>query len=170
MRIICTPTSLPFVLVMMMYALLKKRWRESLIWLSVTIGFLFVLGIHAYYVQKFMGNTHFIQKGEWIAFGGWPFAFKAIQLHPFLILNPPWVNAILIPLFLLGLAEWKGELGTRVALLVYTYIFVYLFLGQPFNVYWGVMFNMLIPLGALYTWPSFLDLWRSFVKRSIIHS
>lgn len=158
--------SLPFIIVMVIFALLEKRRRESLFWLSLTSGFLFVLGVHFYHIRNLAGNAHLIQNGGWIAFGGWPFVLKTIQLHPFLILNPPWLNAILIPLLLLGLAGWKGELGTRVALLVYTYILVYLFLGQPFNVYWGVMFNMLIPLGALYTWPSFLDLWRSFSKRS----
>lgn len=159
--------SLPFIIVMMIFALLEKRRRESLFWLSLTIGFLFVLGVHFYHIRNLTGNAHSIQNGGWIAFGGWPFALKTIQLHPFLILNPPWLNAILIPLLLLGLAGWKGELGTRVALLIYTYILAFLFWGQPFNVYWGVMFNMLIPLGALYTWPSFLDLWRSFSKRSI---
>jgi len=156
-----------FVMVMMIVALFENRKREALLWLFAIMGFLFIMVIHAHYVRSLAIDANLVQKNEWIAFGGWPFALKTIQLHPFLILNPPWLNAILIPLLLLGLAGWKGELGTRVALLVYTYIVAFLFLGQPFNVYWGVMFNMLIPLGALYTWPSFLDLWRSFSKRSI---
>ena len=158
--------SLPFVVVMIMFALSEKRWHETLAWLSLTIGFLFILGIHAYYVQSFyIGNAHFIQKGEWIALGGWPFALKTIQLHPFLILTPPWVNAVLIPLLLLGLAGWKGKLGSRVALLVYAYILSFLFVGQPFNIYWGVMFNALVPLGLLYIFPSFKHLWRSLLRK-----
>ena len=159
--------SLPFVIVMMIMALIEKRRKESLFWLLEIIAFSLILLIHYYFLKEFVRDVNFAQKRGWMAFGGWPFVLKTIQMHPFLILNPAWLNAILIPLLLLGLSGWKGELGTRVSLSVYAYILSFLVLGQPFNVYWGVMFNILVPLGALYTLPSILDLWRSISKRPV---
>lgn len=156
--------SFPFIMVMMMVSLFEKRWRESLVWLSITIGFFFILGIHAYYVQTFTGNVPLIQKNEWIGLGGWSFALKTIQMHPFLILIPPRLNALLVPFLLLGLTGWKGKLGSRVALSVYAYILSFVFVGQPFNIYWGTIFNSLVPLGVLYILPCLKDLWGSISR------
>ena len=150
--------SFPFVSVMIIMALIEKRRKEFLSWVFAIIGFSTILLMHGYFIKEFVTDPLFPQKGGWISFGGWPFVLNTIQMHPFLILNPPWLNAILIPLLLLGLAGWKGMLGTRISLLVCTYILAFLVMGQPFNVYWGVMFNILIPIGALYTLPSILDL------------
>ncbi len=71
-------------------------------------------------------------------------------MHPLLLIAPAWVSAITLPSALLGLAGWHSNLGSRVGCTVGIYTLAYLFVGLPFNQYWGLMYTFVMPLGLLY--------------------
>ena len=158
--------SIPFVGAMMFAAFIERHYRESICWLLGILVFFLILGIHSYIVSNLITDANIAQKEGWIALGGWTFVLKTIQFHPFLISAPSWITPMFVPLSILGLVGWKGPLGSRVALIVGAYILSYLFVGKPFNIYWGVMFNTLVFLGVLYIPRSIFDLWRSISRQS----
>jgi hypothetical protein len=100
-------------------------------------------------------------QGGWVVFGGWPFVLSTARTHPYLFLAPSWVTAIVLPLAILGLSGWRGELGSRIALTVCIYIVAFLIVGLPYNQYWGFMYNFLLLLGLLSTGRSLRDLWQA---------
>jgi hypothetical protein len=62
---------------------------------------------------------------------------------------------------MLGLLGWKGVLGRRLAWTVAGYVILFLFIGQSFNLYWGVIWVDLLPIGILFTCRSTRELLRS---------
>jgi hypothetical protein len=120
-----------------------------------------MMAIHSAFVKEVVPPDIIYSYTEWITLGGWPFVLRTASMHPYLFLLPAWVTAILVPLLLLGLSGWKGPLGSRIGLTVGIYIFLFLFVGQEFNRYWGVLYaNLMLP-GLLYFLAAGSDLSRS---------
>jgi|ETNmetMinimDraft_26_1059896.scaffolds.fasta_scaffold314672_1 hypothetical protein len=79
--------------------------------------------------------------------------------------SPWWIDVILLPLALLGLAGWRGAAGTRVGLTMGLYILAFLIVGRSDNYYWGLMYAPLIPLGVLHAPRALVDLVRATGSR-----
>jgi hypothetical protein len=154
--------ALPFVCIMAITSYLEGRRRETLFWVLGIIGFGVFLTIHSIIIHGLITQTDLIYKEGWIVFGGWPFVLNTVQMHPFLILAPSWVSAVILPLSLLGLIGWNGPLGFRLASIVTVYVLAFLFVGKWFNIYWGIIYVNLLPLGFLYVPYSLRDLFSSF--------
>jgi hypothetical protein len=75
---------------------------------------------------------------------------------------PNWSWAIYLPLAVLGLAGWRGELGTRASVTAGLYVAAFAFVGQPFNDYWGLIDAPLLALGFVHSAASLRDLFDSF--------
>ena len=142
--------SLPFVFVMMVLAYIEGHRREALIWFMGILAFGAELLIHWSIVSKLITENDRALQGGWIVFGGWPFVLTTAQMHPFLLMSPSWVVAIILPLSLLGLAVWRGSSEMRVACTVGIYILAFMIVGRSFNIYWGLMYVFLFPLGLLH--------------------
>lgn len=141
--------ALPFVIVMTILALIEGKRREALLWLVGITIFGMELFIHWSIVSKLITESDKAMNGGWIAFGGWPFVLNAAQMHPFLILAPAWLAAIVLPISLLGLIGQRTPGGIRIACTVGVYILAYAIVGRSFNTYWGLMFAFIMPIGLL---------------------
>jgi hypothetical protein len=154
--------TLPFICAMLILAVLEGRRRQALAWSIGIIAFFAILLLHWSMIKAALPVGQPVGLlGSWIAFGGWPFVLDTAHMHPYLFLAPPWVTAIVLPLTLLGLLGWRGRLGSRVASTVWVYLVVFLFVGLPYNRYWGLLYGGVLPLGLLYTGHSIVDLGRS---------
>jgi hypothetical protein len=83
-------------------------------------------------------------------------------MHPFLLISPPWVVAIILPLALLGLAGWRGASGIRVACTVGIYVLAFLIVGRSNDIAWGLMYAFVMPLGLLHAPYALRELWQPF--------
>lgn len=146
----------PFVGLMMVAAYIEGRRREALLWLLGIVAFGLMLAYHGTVVIGLNKEGDFVQQEGWLAFGGWPFILSTAQLHPYLLLMPSWLPAILLPLILLGFAGWRGPVGSRISWTVVLYIASYSLVGKPFNHLWGMMYVNFMLLGLLYV-PSSLS-------------
>jgi hypothetical protein len=153
--------ALPFVLVMLVLSYVERHRREAMTWAIGVAAFGAVLLFHWSIVRGLSAGTGpLAQQRGWMALGGWAFVLSTARMHPYLFLAPPWVTAMVVPLVLLGLAGWPGPLGSRVAATVFVYVSVFLFVGLPYNQYWGLMYTGIMLLGLLYLPGSIRDLWQ----------
>ena len=158
--------SLPFVCIMMMLAFWEGQRREALLWFAGILCFGGELLIHWSIVSKLITADDFVLQGGWIVFGGWPFVLSTAQMHPFLLMLPSWCTAIILPLCLLGLAGWGGSSDLRIACTVGIYILAFMIVGRSFNIYWGLMYVFLMPLGLLHLPYVLRKLWHPFQRHS----
>jgi hypothetical protein len=154
--------SLPFVCIMMLLAYWEGQRREALLWFVGIICFGGELFIHWSIVSKLITADDFVLQGGWIVFGGWPFVLSTAQMHPFLLMVPAWCTAIILPLSLLGLTGWGGSSGLRIACTVGIYILAFMIVGRLFNIYWGLMYAFVMPLGLLHLPFVLKKLWQPF--------
>jgi hypothetical protein len=154
--------SLPFVCVMMVLAYMEGQRREALIWFIGILIFGSELLLHWSIVSKLITENDRVLQGGWIVFGGWPFVLNTAQMHPFLLISPPWVVAIILPLALLGLAGWRGASGIRVACTVGIYVLAFLIVGRSNDIAWGLMYAFVMPLGLLHAPYALRELWQPF--------
>lgn len=156
--------ALLYVVVMLFLSIRDKKYRESAQWLVIIALFAGMMMIHAIHVQDYVGGSvGSIQ--SWITFGGWKFVLETCSMHPYLFLLPAWLTAVLVPLAMIGLLGWTDTLGTRIGFTVLFYMITFLFIGQSFNRYWGVMYVNLLPLGLLFAPLGIRDLIRSALKQ-----
>ena len=159
--------ALPYVCLMLVFAWKERQEREAYLWLGGLTVFSLYLTYHASIVSGLLRSIDQSNK-SWVQFGGWPFVLSTGEWNAFLFASPNWVVAVVLPMALLGLAGWRGAVGSRVALTLFAYYGAYLIGGRMDNSYWGMIYTMLIPLGLLFAVPSVVDLLRViFAKKSL---
>ncbi len=146
-------------------AYMESQRREALLWFIGILCFGGELLIHWSIVSKLITENDKVLQGGWIVFGGWPFVLDTAQMHPLLILSPPWIIAIILPLALFGLACWRDSAGIRITCTVVIYLLAFSIVGLPFNIYWGLMYVFVMPLGLLHLPHVFRQLWQPFQQR-----
>ena len=97
--------SLPFVLIMMLFAFYEGRLREALAWLLGLLLFFICFGIHASLVAEVTQDSA-VSGSRWLQMGGWSFVLRTAQYNGFLLILPLWVTAIVLPLGILGPVGW----------------------------------------------------------------
>jgi hypothetical protein len=152
--------SLPYLLIMLAFALREKRMQEAQAWLAGLVAFAIYLGIHASFVSG-VAEESALTGSRWLQMGGWKFLLRTTQSNALLLLSPDWVKAVAFPLALLGLAGWNSKLGARVIITTATFSLAFLIAGQKFNVYWGLMYAHLIAVGLTYSLSAVVDVGRS---------
>ncbi len=153
--------ALPFVMVMLVLSIWEGHRREALAWFTGIMAFGVGFLVHWSLVIKLITESDRVMEGGWIVFGGWPFVLSTVQMHPYLLLPPLWVTALITPIVLLGLAGWRGALGLRIASTVGIYVVAFLVVGRPFNKYWGLVYTGTMLLGLMQAPRCFIDLWKS---------
>ena len=151
--------ALGYAVVMLAVALLEMRRRESLAWALGIVLAALALAWHAAIVSPLMLDSD--RSKSWLVLGGYAFVLATAQWNVAIILLPGWVVPVLVPLTLLGLAAWRGPLGMRVALVTAAYAVAFMVFGHRTNIYWGLMYAPLLPLGWLFVLPALRDLWRA---------
>lgn len=154
--------ALPYVLLMLVFALHDRRLFEALSWTASLVLFALVMGLHAMNVSEFItqpsqNGQHFIT--YWLDLGGWSFVLDTAWVHPLAVSFPGWVTALAFPPALLGLIGWKSRLGFCIACTVGFYVLIFIFIGKPFDIYWGLLYAALWPLGLLTIVPALRGLW-----------
>jgi len=155
--------SLIYAGVMLFMAWREGRYRELTFWLAGLVIYSIIFGIHLKIVSGLLMETD--RANNWIATGGWSFVLSTATWNLPLLFAPARVVAVFVPLALLGLAGWRGATGSRVALTVGAYVVAFLIVGRPDNLYWGLMYAPLLPLGWIQLLPAFSDLIRNAFRR-----
>jgi hypothetical protein len=151
----------PFAFVMLILAFIEGKRREALLWFLGIIIFSVEFFIHWSIVSRLITESDKVLKNGWIAFGGWPFALNTAQMHPFLILAPAWVAAVVVPLALFGLIGRRHyPWGIRITCTVGIYMLLFGIVGRSFNTYWGLMYAFLLPIGLLQAPEALKYLWQ----------
>jgi hypothetical protein len=150
---------LPYCLVAAALAAWKKRWREVLLWSAFLGLYLFLLNLHGQEIARRHPETPMTSIAEWLKPTGLRFVMQSSCMNVFLRLLPPFIQAIYVPLALIGLAGWKGEIGARLLLsaLVYAIPFLVLLAGE----YWGYMYASIMVLGFVRSPDALRDLWKA---------
>ena len=156
----------PFVVVMLLLALCRRRFREAAYWMAGLFGYglFFLWHIVQVHAQQTPGDR--AQADSWVQLGGLAFVISTTQLNGWLLVLPQWVAALYLPLALLGFASWKGPAGERAAIAAAAYVLLFGFVGQDFNQYWGSLIAPLLCLGFAWTAPALRDLIRASRNQS----
>lgn len=157
-----------YVLVCMYLAWREKRYRELAGWCAVLCVYGLYFASHYYNVQI---N---IQPGDpgysegWLQLGGASFVLKTAAFNGFFMLWPLWVNALVLPMAVLGLFAWPLRTGAHAALAVVAYAILFALVGKAFNDYWGALYTPLMTLGLAWFPFALADLLRAIgAKREI---
>jgi hypothetical protein len=152
--------ALAYVVVAIVIALRDARRREVTAWVIGLLVFGICFWLHTWMVAKHQMAGDQAQMQSWLHFGGWCFVLKTAITNFWLISEPAWVTALLLPVSVLGLLGWRTVLGLRVSATVLTYVGLFLLVGLPCNYLWGLLYAGLVPLGLLHAPAVLRDLLR----------
>jgi hypothetical protein len=147
----------PYCVVAGLIALSRKRWREVGVWIGGGILYAAYFGAHVWQVWHHIVPGDQSHPVSWLYFGGLPFVLKVWQVHGVLTAAPlPFFSLLVVA----GVAAWwapQMPLHVRVNVLVYSVLF--LFVGLPFNAYWGEMIAPLVALWLTFAPTGLSTLW-----------
>ena len=130
--------ALPYVMLMAVFALWRREWKEGAVWLALIAAFFAYLGLHLYLVAQqvrpddVMGPTWLVLRG----LSGW---LSFVVLSSNLRFLPNFVSGPLVLLMVLGWAGWRSALGSTATLLFLGYGLLFMIAGRADNFYWGAV-------------------------------
>lgn len=158
LALFCRELVAPYALVSALFALRERRRAETIAWLVAFIAFVAYFAWHAARVHAEIGPADPAYPDGWLQFGGLAFVLGTAGFDGLLTLAPPWLSAIVLPCGLLGLLAWPGPQGLRAAITVAAYLGLFLFVGKPFDTYWGALYTPLLMLGLAFAPAALRDL------------
>jgi hypothetical protein len=151
--------ALPLPLIMLALAARERRHAEAAAWAGVCLAFAVALGLHLHLAAQQILPTD--GANSWAAFGGWGFVLSTARWNLLLTTAPFWLNAILVPVAVTGLAGWRNPNGDLALLATTVWLAAFLALGRPDNHYWGLMYAPLLAIGCVVAPGSLLTLMRA---------
>ena len=155
---------LPYPVMAMVVCWWADRRREAVGWLMVLALFATFFLWHRSQVQSQVAQLPPLAGGsidQWLKLGGMDFVLLTGRLsNPFLLGVPGGVVFGCLWLAILGLATIRGERGRAMLATTLTYLGAFLIIGEPHNLYWGLLYAPLICIGfvhglvALYQLPT----------------
>ncbi len=139
-------TALPFVLLMVAWALWHRRWREGAAWALLVAVFAVALTIHVHLAEAQIRPGDPISP-SWLVLGGLQgFLYKVINssslnMLPTIIAGP----AVILALF--GWTGWKSPMGNFATMLTFGYALAFMIAGRDNNFYWGVIITPILFMG-----------------------
>lgn len=155
--------ALPFLGVMLLFALIERRAAEAMAWAFAGVAFCLLYALHLSLAAGLGAPGDRVSPG-WVAIGGWPFVLEAARRNLLLILSPRPIVAAGFLIALLGLAGRRNAWASRAALTVGGYSAAFLFVGRAENAYWGILFAPLLPLGFILAPAPLRDMGRALVR------
>jgi hypothetical protein len=147
----------PYCVVAGLIALSRRRWREVAVWAGGATVYTLYFGAHVWQIWQHalpgdQAHTH-----SWLYFGGLPFVAQVWRMNGILAVVP-------VPLFALAVvmavaASWARQMPLHVRAGVLTYSVLFLFVGLPFNTYWGDLIAPLVGLWLVYAPTGLNTLW-----------
>jgi hypothetical protein len=147
----------PYCVVAGLIALSRRRWREVAVWAGGATLYTLYFGAHVWQIWQHalpgdQAHTH-----SWLYFGGLPFVAQVWRMNGILAVVP-------VPLFALAVvmavaASWARQMPLHVRAGVLTYSVLFLFVGLPFNTYWGDLIAPLVGLWLVYAPTGLNTLW-----------
>ena len=157
MAVLVRELAFPLVAGMALYEFLAGRRHRAVAWIVAALGFAAFLAVHAVRVRHDVAPAAYQSPG-WIKFGGWPFFVDSVRYTSFLIALPVWAGAIAVPMALLGWLSRQGDLANRVTLLLGIYAIAFMIVGRPGNVYWGLLFVVILMPGLAFAPSALIEL------------
>ncbi len=149
--------ALPFVLLMIAFAMVERRWREVAT-LSAIVGlFALFMSYHAGQVAAVTTAADPSSPG-WMAIGGWPAVVRTTLAPGPLRFLPENIGAIIMILSLFGWASWHSRTGLFGTLLFIGYGVFFMLFGRPDNFYWGLIVIPTFLIGLAFLPRAFSDL------------
>jgi predicted membrane channel-forming protein YqfA (hemolysin III family) len=156
--------TLPYCLIAAFIAARQRQRTEIVGWVIGFATYAAYMAAHFRAVTQIMPPQTTRSTLEWLQYGGIPFLLSTTQMNFLLLLLPKWLTAVYLPLALLGLSSWKGEMGTRVLLTVTAYTAGFSLVGQVVNGYWGLVDAPLLALGLLWLPAALRDLFQDVCR------
>jgi hypothetical protein len=135
----------PYCVVAAVLALSRRRWREAGVWVGGGMVYALYFGAHVWQVWQHVLPGDGAHTHSWLYGGGLPFVLQIWRQNGMLTVLPWPIFSLVI---VAAVAAWwapKMPLHVRASVLVYSVLF--LFIGLPFNTYWG---ELIAPLAALW--------------------
>lgn len=149
--------ALPFVLLMIGFALCERRWREVAALGAVVIAFAFAMILHAQHVAAVVTAADLASPG-WASLSGWEGFVRTVRLPSALRAFPDWVGTIAMILSLFGWLSWRSRAGLFGTCLFIGYGLIFMVLGRPDNFYWGFIVVPTFLIGLAFLPQAFADL------------
>jgi hypothetical protein len=147
----------PYCVIAAVIALSRRRWREVGMWMGGAVLYVLYFGLHVWQVwQQVLPGDH-AHGHSWLYGGGLSFVLKVWQMNGVLMTAPVPFFAVVV---VAGLAAWWATtmpLHVRASVVVYSVLF--LFVGLPFNTYWGELIAPLVALWLAYAPIGLSTLW-----------
>jgi len=140
--------AVPYAVMLTALSLYNGRRKAALLLGIVMTLYIGLLAAHTVHVNSLLRPDD-VGKGWW-GFPGWSHVLETANFSVFLLLTPQWLDALLLPLILLGLWGWPHEEGLSLPTVVTAYLCLFAVVGNPNNAYWGAMYTSLLPIGLLY--------------------
>ena len=146
-----------YVMVMLLFALSDRNWREAAGWAAGLAAFALVLVLHARAVAEIVGPLDPTSPG-WHGLLGYGYFIRAVALGTLLVMAPLWIAAPLIALALVGWAAWRDAVAPRVLAILAAYAVLLGVFARPDNVYWVLLIAPFFLLGLLFVPDALGDL------------
>lgn len=153
-----------YLMVMLLFALLDRNWREAAGWGTGLAAFALVLVLHARAVAEVVGPLDPSSPG-WHGLLGYGYFIKTVALGTLLVTAPLWIAAPLIALALVGWAAWRDALALRVLAVLAAYGVLLGVFARPDNVYWVLLIAPFVLLGLLFAPDALGDLFHRALDR-----
>ena len=151
--------ALPYPLLCAALAWRERRYKELGVWVAGLAAWVAYFAFHWMEVTRVMPPGGRFHTHSWIQFGGLPFLISTMSANFYLLVLPRWVAAVYFVAALFGLLGWHTAGGRQVALTVSWFVLLFSVVGQPFNLYWGMIYAPLFCFGAA-RFPTWLhDAW-----------
>lgn len=148
--------ALPYCLVAVVIAGWRKRWLEVAFWIVCLALYMFLLFLHHQEIARRHSQSAPVSIQLWFTPTGLPFVLRTCVMNVAIRPLPPILHGFFLPLALLGLAAWPGELGPRMFLTALSYVVSYCFVIAA--EYWGILYTFLMVLGIFQAPAAMRDL------------
>lgn len=151
--------AVPYAMILLAGACFQRRRKEALLLGAAMLLYAGLLIAHTTQVNALLRPDDIAK--DWWGLPGWSHVLETARFSAFLLITPRWLDALLLPLILIGLWGWPHEGGIYLGSVVTAYLCVFSVLGNPDNAYWGAMYTSLLPIGLLYAPASVWELARA---------
>src|SRR4030095_6640335 len=146
----------PYCIVATFIAIREKRWREVAAWCAGTAVYGVLFAVHASHVLEHIHPGDPVQPDSWLYGGGLPFLLQLWRTNGFIMQLPRPAFAFVV-VAIIG-SWWSPKIPRHVRGAVVVYSICFLFVGLPFNTYWGFVLAPLMGVWLSYSYDGFAHL------------
>jgi hypothetical protein len=146
----------PYCIVATFIAIRERRWREIAAWCAGAAAYGMAFGVHAWRVIAQIRPGDPSQPESWVYGGGLPFLFQIWRTDG-LIMQLPRPAFAFVVVAIIG-SWWSPRMPRHVRSAVVLYSICFLFVGLPFNTYWGFVLAPLMGIWLSYSYDGFGNL------------